>query len=207
MERVMMMANLADGLRELESAGLLDVLLPFILIFTVVFAVFQKTKILGKDHEGRPKKNYNVIIALVMSLAVVIPHVTGSYGRFDIVDIINGALPNISLIVVAILMFLLLVGVWGKNVDIAKSSLGGWVVIASIIIVIYIFATQAGWAGLPTWLYFLNDSTTQAAVITILVFGIIIWFVTKEDRPRGENEEGGFRKMFTNMLREDGGDR
>ncbi|MBI2652090.1 hypothetical protein HYX00_01375, partial [Candidatus Woesearchaeota archaeon] len=49
-----------------------DVLLPFLLIFVIVFAILQKTKILGDS-----KKNLNVVVAIVVGLLVVIPHVTG----------------------------------------------------------------------------------------------------------------------------------
>ena len=40
----------------LEQIGLTDVLLPFFLIFTLVFAILQKTELLGHD-----KKNFNVV--------------------------------------------------------------------------------------------------------------------------------------------------
>jgi len=33
----------------LQDIGVVDVILPFILIFTIVFAVLEKTKILGED--------------------------------------------------------------------------------------------------------------------------------------------------------------
>ena len=63
---------LQDFIMLLDAWGVTDVLIPFILVFTIVFAVLQKTKILGDG-----KKNYNVMIALVMALAVVIPHIFG----------------------------------------------------------------------------------------------------------------------------------
>ena len=66
--------RLENFVRALDGWGLTDVMLPFLLIFTLVFAIMQKTKILGED-----KKNFNVIIALVMALLVVIPHITSSY--------------------------------------------------------------------------------------------------------------------------------
>ena len=66
--------QLANFLGALESWGLTDVLLPFLLIFTLVFAVLQKTEILGDD-----KKNFNVIIALVLGLLFVVPHIAGAY--------------------------------------------------------------------------------------------------------------------------------
>jgi len=197
------MANFEDVILYLEEWKLLDVLLPFILIFTLVFAVLQKTKILGMDAEKHPKKNFNVIVAFVMAMATIIPHVTGAYPpNADVVNIINGALPNISVIVVAIIMLLLIVGVWGKEMDISKSNLGGWVVLVSIVLVIFIFGSQAGWFGLPGWLDFLNDGATQATIITILVFGIIIWFVTKDDKKKDDKDKS-FISSFRDVLKGD----
>jgi Na+(H+)/acetate symporter ActP len=195
---------LADALNNLESIGLTDVLLPFILIFTIVFAVLQKTKILGEDENKKPRKNYNVIVALVMALAVVIPHVTEAYPpEKDIVNIINGALPNISLIVVAIIMLLLLVGVWGKSLNIGGSSVGGWVVIISAIVVLYIFGTEAHWFSMPSWLDFLRDPSTQATIIVILVFAIIIWFVTRDEgKSKDEKEHESFAKGLGKLLKD-----
>lgn len=92
----------------LESMGLTDVILPFVLVFTIVFAVLQKAKIFGDQ-----SKKYNVIFALVVGLLVVIPHVTGRYPPgADVVDIINQAIPSVSVLVIAIIMFLVLVGIF-----------------------------------------------------------------------------------------------
>lgn len=177
-----------DGLIQLEQAGILDVILPFILVFTIVFAVLQKTKILG-DENGKPRKNFNAVIALVMGMAVVIPHVIGSYpDGADVVVIINNALPNVSVILVAVIMLLLIMGVFGGDVNIAGSSLSGWAVLFSIIATIVIFANAAEWFMLPDWLSFLEDPETQALVVVILVFALIIWFITKEDKPKDSKE-------------------
>jgi hypothetical protein len=164
---------------QLESWGILDVILPFILIFTVVFAVFQKTKILG---DGR--RQFNVVIALVMALSVVIPHVTGMWENIgvDPVEVINASLPQVSIIVIAIIMMLLIIGIFGNEIDIAGTSLSGIVVIFAFVAVVLIFGTQVGWFHIPGWLYFLNDPEIQSFVVMILVFGLIIWFITKEDK-------------------------
>lgn len=170
--------NFQNAIRQLENFGLSDVLLPFILIFTVVFAVMQKVKPLGED-----KKNFNVIIALVMSLSVIIPHVLGSYPRdADVVNILNEVLPSISLIMVAILAVLLMLGVWGKEVDIAGSSVGGWITMLSMLIVFILFGSAANWFQLPNFLNFLDDPETKSLLIIILVFGAIISWVTKDDK-------------------------
>jgi hypothetical protein len=175
-----------NAMIQLQSMGVLDVILPFILIFTIVFATLQKTKILGEDENKKPRKNFNAVIALVMGLAVVIPHVIGSYPSpdSDVVNIINNALPNVSVVLVAVIMLLLIIGVFGSKVDVAGSSLAGWAVIFAIIATLVIFANAANWFILPDWLNFLNDPETQSLIVVILVFAIIIWFVTKEDKPK-----------------------
>ncbi|MBN2052097.1 hypothetical protein JW756_01220 [Candidatus Woesearchaeota archaeon] len=174
----------------LDAWGVTDVLLPFILVFTIVFATMQKTKILG---EG--KKNFNVIIALVMGLGVVIPHVVGRYPfNFDPVDVINTALPQVSIILVAILMLLLIIGVFGNEIDFAGTPLSGWIVIIAIIAVVGIFGSSVGWFRLPLWLLFLQDPELQALIVMILIFGIIIYFITKEDK-KEQKELTGMRRF------------
>jgi hypothetical protein len=179
---------LAQGILKLQEIGIMDVILPFILVFTIVFAVLQKTKILGHDetNEKRPKKNFNAVIALVMALAVVVPHITGSYpsDSVDIVNIVNAALPNISVVLIAVIMMLLMIGVFGGEVNIFKSGIGGWAVAFAIVATVFIFGSAAQWWQLPFWLDFMMDSDTQALVIILLVFGALIAFITADDKPK-----------------------
>jgi hypothetical protein len=44
-----MASTLSNALEFFRDFGFFDVLLPFLLVFTVVFAVLQKTEVLGKD--------------------------------------------------------------------------------------------------------------------------------------------------------------
>lgn len=175
-----------EMIAELHYMGVTDVLLPFILVFTIVFATLQKTKIVG---EG--KRQFNVIIALVMALSVVIPHVVGvPYPfTFDPVDVLNQVLPQVSTVVVAILMLLIMVGVFGANIDIAGTSLGGLVVLVSIIGVIAMFGGALGWFEFPYWLNFLYDSKMQATIVSIVVFGGIMWFIAKDDTKTKKPED------------------
>lgn len=161
----------------MESYGLTDALLPFLLIFTIVFAVLQKTRILG---EG--KKNFNVIVSLVLALTTVIPHVTNSYpSGYDIVEIMNTALPQISLIAVAAIMLMLLVGLFGAENRWMGGALSGWMAIISFIFVVVIFGGAAGWWVDLTEFFYWWDADTTALMVIILVFGIIIWYVTKPE--------------------------
>ena len=168
-------------LYRLEVWGLSDVILPFILVFTIVFAIMQKVKPLGEE-TGRHKP-FNVIISLVMALAVVIPHVLGYYpADADIVNIINAALPQVSIVLVAILMVLLIVGLFGGKAE-WGGALSGWIAFFAFILVVYIFGRAAGWFYyLPNWLYWLDNPDTQAMLIVVAIFAIIIWYITKEPK-------------------------
>ncbi len=186
-----------DGLLQLNDMGILDVIVPFILVFTIVFAVLQKTKILGVNDDGKtPRKNFNAVIALVMALGVIIPHVTGTYPYgADVVTIINNALPNVSAVLIAIVMMLLIVGVFGGEVSFAGTSVAGWAVVFAIAATVVIFGSAASWWNLPQWLDFLRDSDTQSLIVVVLVFAIIMFFVVGSDKPKKENEKNIFERF------------
>ena len=176
----------------LESFGLMDALLPFLLIFTVIFAILQRTKIIGDG-----KKNFNTIISLVFALLVVIPHILGTYPPGgDVVQIINNALPEVGLLIIGILMVLLILGVFGVKWKIMGTSWATLFLIFSIIMVLYIFGVAAGNLGLPNWLGWLDDPQARAIFVMLLIFGILVWFITKEDKSSAEQASSGFGKAF-----------
>lgn len=177
--------------------GFYDFILPFILIFTVVFAIMQKVKIFGEAPEAR---RFNVIVAMVMGLAVVIPHALGLYppGQ-DVVQIMLESIPNVSIVIIAILMALLIIGMLGKRVEIGGNSLAGWIAIAAFALVVFIFGNAAGWWDLPFFRYLISTPDLLALVVTILVFAIIIWFVTSE--PKNKSDDSGLGKDFSSFLK------
>jgi len=128
--------NLEEFVEIVNSWGLTDVMLPFLLIFAIFFAILAKVRIFG---EG--KKKYNLIIALVVAALFVIPHVTDTYpADFDPVDIINEALPNISIIVIAGLTALIIIGAFGGQVTQKPAYLtGGVVLMAAVIYTIFVY--------------------------------------------------------------------
>jgi len=157
----------------LERFGLTDALLPFLLIFVIIFAVLQKSKILG---EG--KRNFNVVIATVISLMAVIPHVTGR--GVDVIEPMKNALPQVSIVAVAIIMALLLIGILGGESKWMGGSLSGVIAILAFGIIVYIFGAEAGWweNGPSNWGWWGGD--TSSIVVIILVFAIVIWYITRD---------------------------
>ena len=185
---------LSDFFESLETWGLTDVMLPFLIVFVLVFAVLEKTKILGQE-----KRNLNTVLSLVMALSTIIPHVTRSYPLdFDPVIIINRALPSVSILVVAIMMLLLIIGVFAHDKVFLGLTIPGWIGFFSVMAIIYIFGSAADWwnHGFGNALedFFGHDSI--AIVIMILVFGVIIAFITGES---GKDEKiGAFQRLGVN---------
>ncbi|MEK6950636.1 MAG: hypothetical protein AABX13_02840 [Nanoarchaeota archaeon] len=172
-----------------QQYGVLDFLLPFLLVFTIVFAVLQKTEILGKQ------KNFNVIIALVLALLFVVPHLMGTYPLgYDPVQVMNETLPSISLVAVAAIMLLLLMGIFGTGFAKAAAPL---IAILAILFVAYIFGASLNlWRGPYDIFYWWTTEITELLII-ILVFGLIVYFITKEaGTTAGENMWEGFKNLF-----------
>lgn len=181
--------QLESFVRTLDSWGLTDVLLPFLLIFVIIFAILQKTKILGED-----KKNLNVIVSMVVGLLVVIPHVTGRFPPgADPVLIINEALPQVSIVLVAIIFLLILVGVFGQDMVFLGVTMPGWITFISLGIIIFIFGDAAGWweSGVDDFLGNTFGSEALAIIIMLLVFGLIISWVTSESK----DEKAGLKRF------------
>ena len=89
----------------LGQIGIYDVVLPFLLVFTIVFAVLEKTKILGVEkYQGEvyPKKQLNAITAFVIAFLVI--------ASTRLVSLINEALANTVILLILSVMFLLLIG-------------------------------------------------------------------------------------------------
>lgn len=183
-----------DAMFQLYDLGFFDIMLPFLLIFAVVFAALRTTRILGDD------KKIHAIIALVMAMTVVIPHALGLYpeGK-DAVNIINSALPNVSIVLIAILMVLVIMGIFGANISLAGTAFGGWIFVIAVIVVGIIFASSAGWFRLPGWLSFLNDTSTRSIVIIVLIFGIIIAVITGGG-DRDTEGKRGLGKFMENFI-------
>ena len=176
-----------------------DVLLVFLLIFVIVYAILQKTRILG---EG--KKNLNVVVALVVGLMVIIPHVMGTFPpNADPVIIISDALPSVSIVLVAIIFLLILIGVFGQEQVFLGVSMPGWIAFIALIIIVLIFGGSAGW-----WTGYFGNTIEQligtesiAVVIMLLVFGVVIAWITSDSKEREErttlNRMGlDFSKLF-----------
>ena len=114
--------NFEDVFLELETMGVFDWLLPFLLVFVVIFAVLEKTAILGTEGKGGPpRKNLNVVFAFLIALILVV--------QTRLVIIMNTYLSKMALFIIIALVALLAIGVFTGS-----GSLRGWPMIIGVIL-------------------------------------------------------------------------
>ena len=160
-----------------DNIGLFDVVLPFLLVFTIVFAILEKTKVLGTEEiEGKKytKKNLNAIASFVMAFLVV--------ASSKLVETIVKVSSNAVVVLFLSVLFLLLVGSFYKEGEPVYLE-GGWKIVFMIIVfvaIVGIFLDAIKTADGRTWLERLGDFTGSGSdelAGSILLLGIIVLFV------------------------------
>jgi hypothetical protein len=179
------MSIIQQGIQTLLYSGELVAILVFTLIFAIVFGILQQIQIFGK--ETNETKKYNLLIAIVFGALTIIPHYIAKGSQYDVIPIIQKALPQTMLIIIAVLSVLILLGLLGMN-GILNEQKNSWfkpiVALIAVGIIIYIFAGASGfWWRLPYW--FTPDLI--AAALALLVFGVIVWFVMGPEESSGGN--------------------
>jgi hypothetical protein len=171
----------------LQQWGLYDVVLPFLLFFAILFAVLQRTHLFGekKNNIWYPDRKINGIIALVISLIIVLPHVTRSYPiQADPVLIVNKFLPGSAIIIIAVLMTLLLIGLTGGKIPSLVTFIVALVAIGMLALVFLASVFPAlKWQWGP-----LRDPNIVALIVILLIFGLVVWFIVREPEKRKPEE-------------------
>lgn len=143
-----------------SSQIFMQVVLPFLLVFTIIFAILQRTKILG---EG--KARIDAITSLVIALIVV------AYGYAT--DIIVTLMPFLAVSAIIILVFMILYGFIAsgeKGVDFSKFKIPFGVIIGIAIIAAVLISTGY-WNTVVGWF---TGNNSNALVTNIIFIAIII---------------------------------
>jgi hypothetical protein len=175
----------------LERLGVYDVVLPFLLVFSIMFAVLEKTRVFGTEEMGDNKdrkvtrKNINAMVAFVMSFLVI--------ASSKMVGWINTALPRIVLLVIVSICFLLLIGVFYSEKEDVYFEKGPWrnffIVLMFIgVVLIFMGVITIGDTD-QTWLewtydkviYQFDDVAVSSIVMFLIVLGLMV-YVTREPK-------------------------
>jgi hypothetical protein len=136
----------------LQKPIFVEMILPFLLVFTIAFAMLQKSEVLGKG-----KKQMDAIVSLVIALMFV--------SFINAVGIVVQLMPFLGIALVVIVVFMILWGsVWGNHFpDWLKYTIGVVALVATAVAIIYITGA---------WDYF-YESVTSGGGSSIL-FNVIM---------------------------------
>ncbi len=144
------------------DVGGFDVVLPFILVFAVTFAVLRKIKLFGEN------KNVDAIVSLILAAFLV--------SATDLVEILIGFLPRVSMIVLVLLMLILVVGIFSGG----SSWGGGWLLAGAVVA---IFSVLWALGAAAEWEVPLLEEVTEQDIGTLIVIGVfvlVIWLIVRE---------------------------
>ena len=187
-------STLREVLIFFDKIGIYDVVLPFLLVFTIVFAILEKTKVFGtEDIEGKKftKKNLNSMTAFVIAFFVV--------ASSKLVETITQVSSYVVLLLLLSVFFLLLVGSFMKEekdgVALDK-PLNILFMIIMFIGIVLIFLQAIKVESGESWLEWawnnLSEhwtSTGIASVILVIVIVLFMLYITKSPSEGKKSEE------------------
>ncbi len=130
---------MAEGIAFLSNPVVQKIVLPFLLVFAIVFAVLQKAQIFGKD-----KKQTDAIIALVIGLLVV----SVGYATNLIINLV----PILAVGLVVLLIFFLLWGFAFKEGEFNVHKNVQWVIagLAAVAVIVGVLYFSPAWDWVET---------------------------------------------------------
>nr|MBI4156722.1 hypothetical protein [Candidatus Woesearchaeota archaeon] len=173
-----MVSPLQNALDFLVAFGFFDVILPFIFVFTIMFAILEKTKIFGKDEVK--SKNINAMIALVTAFFVIVTP--------KVVKSIQVSLPQVALVLVVIVAFLMLAGSFMADEEFSFKD-SGWRVFLTLVVffgIVAIFLNSVDW--LEPIIKYITEKWTDTFIVSLIFLGLIIgiiFFVVGSGKNKG----------------------
>lgn len=180
-----------------QALGVYDVILPFLLVFTIVFALLEKTRVFGVEKVGKevlPRKNLNAMVAFVVAFLVV--------ASSKLVETITKVSSQVIVLLLLVVFFLLLVGTFFGKKELEEEGVKlekGWRALFMVFMfigILFIFLDalklESGESWLEWFVAWISEaytSTTAASIILlIIVIGVVAWITRK---PKEEKSKAG----------------
>jgi hypothetical protein len=173
--------------------GIYDVILPYLLVFTIVFGIMEKTKILGTVKIGGEiytKKSLNSMVAFVCAFLVV--------ASSRLVSLINEAVANTVIFLVLSVGFLMLIGTFYSEDEDVFTALGKarWAfagVLGAAIILVFLHAikTNSGESFLEWfWVYMKGNwhiEWVASLILLVLIIAMMLYITADKKEPKSSD--------------------
>lgn len=174
------MSTLGGIIVFLQDLGIYDVVLPFFLVFVIVFGILEKTKVLGHDEVGGAKyskRSLNSLLAFTISFLVI--------ASTQLVSIISKFAANIVLLLMLIVFYLLLLGSFHKQdkegFSMSDGTYKSILIFVTTVGVAVIFLYAMNWID-PIFDFLAHNwnKTYVSSLIFIIFIIAFIYIITKE---------------------------
>ncbi|MFA5071422.1 MAG: hypothetical protein WC511_03595 [Candidatus Pacearchaeota archaeon] len=160
-------------LTDWEQAGVFAYMLPFLLIFALVFGLLSKINVFGGGQDANKGKGINAIIAVAVALMAL---------QFDVVSVFFAEIfPRMGVALSIILVLLVVAGLF-----IPTNKENNWFLMVLSIIVFIIIATVVfnsmdalGWLSNIPWLENIWNQY-GSVIIFVVIIAVVIFAATRE---------------------------
>jgi len=168
-----MVSTLRESIVFLQDIGFLNVILPFIFVFVIVFGMLERTKVFGLEG-GKTRKNLNSMTAFVIGFLFI-----ASMSRVDSLVFYLQALGMGLIFLTAFFYFLS-----GMREDAYFSRSTFFNMFLLVIIIIVFIASMGFFNELPN--NFFVDLVINPVVVSVVSFFILIWFIVGGKTVKGK---------------------
>ena len=138
---VQIMNPLENAIGLLGDFGFFSVVLPFLLVYSLIYGLLTKTEIFG-DKDDTGAKSVNQVIALAIGAFVIT--------STDVVNLMIGIIPQASFLLVVILMLMMMAALMGLKMGAGEGLFGmagGGKTLFGIITLVFLMIIDAGVEG------------------------------------------------------------
>lgn len=160
------MAVLEEGIKFLEQMGVWDVVVPFILVFTLIYAVLDRTKVFGTEG-GKPKHRINAMFALVIAFIVLI--------SVNVLNVINIIAQYMVIAVIAMMCFAVLLGILGvKEIKTNIVMAIGLILVGGLALYLLGYFNVLSMQALRTFL--------EGPIIAVVIMILLLWLIMRKSK-------------------------
>ena len=138
---VQIMNPLENAIGLLQDFGFFSVVLPFLLVYSLIYGLLTKTEIFGLKDDSSAK-SVNQVIALAIGAFVIT--------STDVVNLMMGIIPQASFLLIVILLLMMMAALMGLEIG-AGSGLfgiaGGGKTLFGVITLVFLMIIDAGVEG------------------------------------------------------------
>lgn len=160
----------------LDKLGVFDVVLPFLLVFTIAFAMLEKTKVFGTetvDGKTYAKKNLNALASFAIAFFTV--------ASARVVDALTQISANVVILLFASVFFLMLVGSFSEEKEkgfFLEKTTKTLFVAVMFVGLFGIFLNAITVSDGRTWLEvifdWLGQFSSNVSVATVVLIGVVV---------------------------------